>query len=391
MGDLKGKGKATAEPSKDNDASSSSSNPINNLLSNVASSATGLARCAFAAPSSNVLSNASSSGLLGNAKGQFSSYSAEGSSAYAESSRLANQASSSAGQAQASGAQPQGFRTAHEHVQASEAEFSSFLDGISSMEADMSALDLSGSTAFPAETALPTTYQPQPSHLVDDHPHPASRHIKPLSNEEFIRYSAHQPSHSLQPSLSQPESYPRTYSTVQDAQAHDGTDVLAILDTFTPQTLDYFEPQTIEQEVEDWHLTREQNDLAKKLANELHITPAVANLAQMVPRAFQEEEKAEYLPEEYAQDSFGQFGKVLPAAEAREKWVEQWNSVLNRYQDEVWGGMAPLVKEAKEEIKEIVEGSGGGHSKALARLGLVLGHISGFQQQVGTEKGTGRE
>lgn len=215
--------------------------------------------------------------------------------------------------------------------------------------------------------------------------------MKSFSNEEFIRYSAHQPSHSLQPSLSQPGSYSRTYSTVQDAQAHDGADVLAILDTFTPQTLDYFEPQTIEQEVENWHLTREQYDLAKKLANELHITPAVANQAQMVPRTFQDEEKAEYLPEEYAQDSFGQFGKVLPAAEAREKWVEQWESVLNRYQDEVWGGMAALVKEANEEVKEIVEGSGGEQSKALARLGLVLGHISGVQQQVGTENGKDRE
>ena len=189
---------------------------------------------------------------------------------------------------------------------------------------------------------------------------------------------------SLTPSQS--EANARTYTTVQDAQADDGAGVLAILDAFKPEEMDYFEPQTIEQEVEDWNLTKVQYELAKKVAQELHITPSVGNSAAMVPPAFQDAEKAEYLPDEYSFDSHSALGSILPPSEAREAWIEQWDSVLNRYQDEVWGGMAPLVKEAKEEIKEIVEGSEGRQPKALARLGLVLGHISGVRQQVGKEK-----
>ena len=388
MSDSKGKGKTTAEPSRPDEAPAPSA--INNFISNVASSATGLARSAFAAPSSNELDSTASSDLLGSGKAQLSSQGG-GSSAYTEVSKPTAQSSISPGASQAQSSQPQGFRTAQEHAQASEQEFSSFLDGIPSMETDMSALDISTSSAFPTqETALPDLYQPRPSQAIDDHPHPASRHVNPFSNEEFIRYSAHHPAGVLKPS--QREEGDKTYTTVQDAQAHDGTDVLAILDDFRPSELDYFKPQTIEEEVEDWKLTPEQYDLAKKLAHELHLRPAPDHPSNLLPEAFQDEEKQEYLPEEYSFDSFSHLGEVLPAREAKEKWIEQWEGVLNRYQDEVWGGMAPLVKEAKAEVEEMkVEGTEGRQPKALARLGLVLGHISGVQQQVGTEKGKERE
>lgn len=379
MSDPKGKGKMTAESTKKDESSELSA--INNLINNVASSASGLARSAFAAPSSNELSNTASSGLIGSGKGQSSSSSTGVSPAYAGAFKPTT---STFGASQAQSSQPQGFRTAQEHVQAAEQEFSSFLDGIPSMEPEMPALDIS-------TTALPPSYELQQPRSVDDHPHPASRHVNPFSDEEFIRYSAHSPAGALHPS--QNESSDTTYCTVADAQAHDGADVLAILDTFKPEEMDYFEPQTIEQEVEDWHLTPQQYNLAKKLADELHLRPAPDHPANMVPRAFQDGEKAEYLPEEYAQDSYGQFGKSLPVEEAREKWAEQWEGVLNRYQDEVWGGMAPLVKQATQEIKEIVKGSEGRQPKALARLRLVLGHISGVQQQsqLETEKQRQRE
>lgn len=387
MSDSKGKGKATAEPLRPDETPAPSA--ISNLISNVASSATGLARSAFAAPASNELNNTASSDLLGSGKAQSSSQNG-GPSAYTEGSKLIAQSSTPPGASQAQSSQPRGFRTAQEHAQASEQEFSSFLDGIPILETDMSALEISSSAFSVQETALSDLYQPHSSQAIDDHPHPASRHVNPFSNHEFIRYSAHNSAGALKPS--QREEGDRTYTTVQDAQAHDGADVLAILDDFNPNELDYFKPQTIEEEVEDWKLTPEQYDLAKKLAHELHLRPLPDHPSNLLPQAFQDEEKQEYLPEEYAFESFSHLGEVLPAGEAKEKWIEQWEGVLNRYQDEVWGGMAPLVKEAIVEVEQMkVEGTEGRQPKALARLGLVLGHISGVQQQVGTEKGKERE
>lgn len=54
---------------------------------------------------------------------------------------------------------------------------------------------------------------------------------------------------------------------------------------------------------------------------------------------------------------------------------EAWEGVLTGYADEVWGGLLPLVREARREVEE---GKGEvEQSKALRRLGAVLGHLQG--------------
>ncbi|QSZ32884.1 hypothetical protein DSL72_002465 [Monilinia vaccinii-corymbosi] len=67
-----------------------------------------------------------------------------------------------------------------------------------------------------------------------------------------------------------------------------------------------------------------------------------------------------------------------------EKWKSDWEGVLNGYTDEVWGGLLPLVKEAREELEGKEEGneeeegkrkSERGELMALKRLELVLGHL----------------
>ncbi|THV51822.1 hypothetical protein BGAL_0098g00320 [Botrytis galanthina] len=69
---------------------------------------------------------------------------------------------------------------------------------------------------------------------------------------------------------------------------------------------------------------------------------------------------------------------------AKEEWKSDWEGVLKRYTDEVWGGLIPLVREAREELKvEEEKGDGGqgketGNLKALRRLGAVLGHLRGL-------------
>lgn len=70
---------------------------------------------------------------------------------------------------------------------------------------------------------------------------------------------------------------------------------------------------------------------------------------------------------------------IETTGESRESLVAQWENVLNRYTDDVWGDLLPLVKKARGEVaafrQDPVEAVSL-HPKALRRLGLVLGHLS---------------
>jgi hypothetical protein len=58
--------------------------------------------------------------------------------------------------------------------------------------------------------------------------------------------------------------------------------------------------------------------------------------------------------------------------------MNQWESVLTRYTDEVWGNLLPLVTEARKEIKASKDkqvGSSNEPPKALRRLQIVLDHL----------------
>ena len=57
--------------------------------------------------------------------------------------------------------------------------------------------------------------------------------------------------------------------------------------------------------------------------------------------------------------------------------LQPWTDMLNRYHDEVWGDMLPLVKEAREELKSATSSPGGtSHDRpALRRLGMLLKHL----------------
>lgn len=57
--------------------------------------------------------------------------------------------------------------------------------------------------------------------------------------------------------------------------------------------------------------------------------------------------------------------------------LQPWTAILNRYHDEVWGDMLPLVKEAREELKSADSSPEGTlHDRpALRRLGMLLKHL----------------
>ncbi|KAF7854738.1 hypothetical protein EAF04_010306 [Stromatinia cepivora] len=68
----------------------------------------------------------------------------------------------------------------------------------------------------------------------------------------------------------------------------------------------------------------------------------------------------------------------------KEEWKSDWEGVLRGYTDEVWGGLLPLILEAREELgreekeRETGEAKDSGDLKALRRLGAVLGHLRGM-------------
>ncbi len=374
MSDSKGKGKAKASDEVEDGTRAPAPPQSNNILERVAASASGLARSAFAAPNSNELNNVSNSAVAGAGKAQQPSSSGDN-FAYAETPRPAQAGPSPQTQYGA----PASFRSTHpeQHAEAAKAEFSSFLDSIPSFvpsaptESFEETWHASNRPLSPeAERAYATSLE----HTKKRFPQAveASAYTGSLNWVDEFRSPA-------------PAAQARTnrFKTVAEAEAHDGQDVLNILGDVGSKELDYYEPQRIEDEIEDWKLGPEQVGFMRRLATELlpardardgHKERDMTDPANLLPSQLNHE-KAEWLPEEYAQDSYSHFGQVASPEEAQKLWVEQWEGVLSRYQDEVWGGLLPLVKQAKEEIKEIHDGTADSRPAALRRLDLVLGHF----------------
>lgn len=63
------------------------------------------------------------------------------------------------------------------------------------------------------------------------------------------------------------------------------------------------------------------------------------------------------------------------SADLRERWLSEWNDVLNGYTDEVWGELLPTVQTARTQLEEMRTGANNLDSKAIARLKMILGHV----------------
>lgn len=64
------------------------------------------------------------------------------------------------------------------------------------------------------------------------------------------------------------------------------------------------------------------------------------------------------------------------SAGLREHWLSEWNDVLNSYTDEVWGELLPAVQTARMQLEEMRIGANNLDTKAIARLKMILGHLS---------------
>lgn len=313
MNNVKGKGKETADKDEPTSALSATTQQPS-MLSRVVESAIGLGRSALATPSGRELSEHTAGALAASGKGQ--PLSRSGQSIISTEGGPSLQPSENAAAGSAS------LRSAHkeEHIRQSEKQFSEFLDETESLT---------------------------PSRGLSD---------------------GHSTSHDFENAWTQANEFkvlPIANRSVAEQEARDGEDVLSLLSDSTIGD-ERFTAELEESEEYDWGLSPEQLSQLKAITAELMPLPevhghvAIDNPLNLVP-----------VQTGSAMQLMGGGG---PAA--MEHWMQQWEGILSSYTDEVWGGLLPLVKEARKEVEALKERTPESReTKALRRLGAILGHI----------------
>lgn len=326
MDENKGKGRDLKAPSDQQETASTSDHFSQNssLLSRIAASAEGLTRNAFSPPNSTEVNSALSNSEKGQSSGATLGISAPGESSqtFPPDTQQRDAGNSST------------FRAGHneKHVRQSEAEFSDFLDGIDTFKP--SQLSTVENVIAPTSTA---------SRSADD----------PFNDAWLRSQNDHAPSLASR--------------TIAEQELRDGEDVLALLSDPTAFDYEQFEVQLEEDENYDWGLSSEQLTQLRAMTRELF--PA------FVPhRDISAEHPLNLIPQFDISTSNQLMGHSN--LDAMGQWRDQWEGVLTRYTDEVWGGLLPLVKKARQEAEDLKEyGTEHVQPKALRRLEAILGHL----------------
>jgi hypothetical protein len=306
------KGKSRASHDEPVDKAQLEGSQNPSISSRVATSASGLARSAFGSPHGNELNQNVAAALAQSGKWQSASTGVN--TAWAENSGATQQSIRQTGSSSA-------FRPGQneEHIRQSESEFSAFLDGV--------------------DTFTPSRISG------DDHPETLSG-----LGEAWTR--------------SQPTGNASQHRTVAEQEMYDGKEVLSILSAPGGMESSFEAPPPEDEENYGWGLTQEQ--LIQLRAMTKDILPPPETHSGVSP-----ENPLNLVPHRNDPDFFNS-----QSEEAVVAWREQWQDVLSRYTDEVWGGLLPLVKEARKEVEDLrSHESSTTQPKALRRLGAILGHI----------------
>src|SRR5436190_5080336 len=327
-----GKGKGRANGDEDTENPSNSSQPPSSMAGRLTASAAGLAQSALMAPSRSELSNHASAALA--SVGKSPQAGGSQSSAWAESSRVSQQPPLPALHGQP--ASP--FKAGHieQHARDIEAQFTSFLGGIDSFTPS---LESYGDTGITLRQEI----------------------LRPPDGVETRAVSAD----------NQPGRY--AYTSVEDQQRHDGDEVLAILSEPAEASVE-LNFSYVEDEAFNWSLTEQQLLRIREIIDDLfppggpHIALPPDHPLNLVPPMLSTSATTISTAANATDDgSTLLFGSVISRETAMQAWMGQWESVLTRYADEVWGNLLPLVTEARKEIqasKDEQTGFSDEHSKA---------------------------
>lgn len=157
------------------------------------------------------------------------------------------------------------------------------------------------------------------------------------------------------------------YSSVAEQESHDGEAVVALLMDANEHLPDSLEDDVLSPEERDSLRTAlfgQSPDSRRQSVDWNHVL-------NFIP---------DYLRgEEPTVESYMDTGLSDPA-EAWRGWIAQWEDVLTRYHDEVWGDLGSLVKEARREVEQlgkIQPDEPPPETPALRRLRAILGHLRG--------------
>ncbi len=220
------------------------------------------------------------------------------------------------------------LRTGHtqDHVAQSEQEFSSFLDGTNTLTA-------------PEDSIHPSLVDPDSASGDRDAHHKLSIPFPTLS--------------------------------VAEQESRDGAEVSAMLSGDSREQFEAPE-NDIPQESYDWGLTPEATARLREITKDLLPPPPQHP-------GVSSQSKLNLVPK---------IDDVLLETNGV-GWKEQWEDVLTRYADEVWGGLLPLVKQAKMEIEETKDNMPPANSSAIRRLQAILGHLGDYRSPELIARGKG--
>ncbi|APA13505.1 predicted protein [Sclerotinia sclerotiorum 1980 UF-70] len=212
------------------------------------------------------------------------------------------------------------------------------------------------------------------------------------------------------------------HTDISEQEKRDGEEVREILSKIGGANLNFEEEMeellteqkewaTNEQEMKGyewewkWGMSEEERERIRKITRDLlFLEPVVRGIPKgvhsldLVP-GYEREREERWREEERSKGEEDAKGDVFAGVvfkdkmddgkgKCKEEWKSDWKGVLRGYTDEVWGGLLPLVIEAREELqREEKEGKTGegkdtGDLKALRRLGAVLGHLKGIGREV---------
>jgi hypothetical protein len=328
MESKKGKERAHRGNADSGDRNSTGARDESSLLARIASSASGLTNTVLAAPTGKELNETSHSAL--SASGKATSSAASG-------SQLVSNLGESSKEVQPSIAgQPlqKGIRAGHnaEHISKTEQEFSNFLDGIDS-------------------------FVPSGETLVGGNGHENGV-------DEAFEYAWSRSRAAGEVAI---ETYP--HSSVQAQETRDGEAVLAILSDQGSLDNQYELPPEEEDLTKDWNLSADQ--LAQLASFPRDLFPPFDLHGIISP------ENSLNLTVGQESQLLNGYGTKQEETLLKEHWRDQWDSVLSRYSDEVWGGLLPLARKAREEVEEMQKNPSASEQtpKALRRLAAILGHL----------------
>lgn len=160
-------------------------------------------------------------------------------------------------------------------------------------------------------------------------------------------------------------------SSVAQQQKRDGSEVVQLLSQLDEEMPEY-DGQVILSEQELRSLRQalfEDGSPSQISASDWN------NMLNFVPDFLHSHEDSHGMPEA-SESSYMTLG-VTDTAEAGQLWLNEWNRVLTGYNDEIWGDLGDLVRQARTEVQKIQDDQEGQMQDpvALRRLRTVLHRV----------------